>query len=141
MLAKALARTASAVDVTSSHSPETSRSHVALPTVGYVRQRELLGSAPVTLEEAERNRVRGKGPRRPRPGSPPIIPFSSPTLWRKVKAGTFPPPVKLSTGTTAWAWQDVRAWMQSRVAAGGVKQHRLPSQVALPPIFAKSVRQ
>jgi prophage regulatory protein len=31
-----------------------------------------------------------------------VLPFSSATLWRKVKAGTFPQPVKLSAGVTAW---------------------------------------
>ena len=39
------------------------------------------------------------------------LPFSSPTLWRKVKAGTFPAPVKLSTRVTAWRVRSVRAWM------------------------------
>jgi prophage regulatory protein len=47
---------------------------------------------------------------------PAIIPFSSPTLWRMVKAGTFPAPVKLSARVTAWRVEDVRAWMQSRVS-------------------------
>lgn len=48
---------------------------------------------------------------------PTIIPFSSATLWRKVKAGDFPKPVKLSTRITAWRVEDVRAWMQVRNAA------------------------
>ena len=42
---------------------------------------------------------------------PHIIPFSSSTLWRKVKAGEFPAPVKLSSRVTAWRAEDVRAWM------------------------------
>lgn len=40
---------------------------------------------------------------------PAIIPVSSPTLWRMVKAGTFPAPVKLSARVTAWRVEDVRA--------------------------------
>ena len=48
---------------------------------------------------------------------PGIIPFSSATLWRKVKAGTFPAPVKLSQRVTAWRVEDVREWMQSRTAS------------------------
>lgn len=47
---------------------------------------------------------------------PSIVPISSATLWRKVKAGTFPAPVKLSERVTAWRVEDVRAWMQSRTA-------------------------
>lgn len=44
---------------------------------------------------------------------PGIVPFSASTLWRKVNAGTFPAPVKLSTRVTAWRIKDVRMWMQS----------------------------
>jgi prophage regulatory protein len=45
---------------------------------------------------------------------PHIIPFSPATLWRKVKTGGFPRPVKLSERVTAWAVEDVREWMESR---------------------------
>jgi hypothetical protein len=61
-----------------------------LPTSGYVRQSALI---------------------------PCIIPFSSATLWRKVKSGEFPKPIKLSERVTAWKVEDVRAWMQARNAA------------------------
>lgn len=63
-----------------------------LPATGYVRQSQLI---------------------------PTIIPFSSATLWRKVKAGQFPRPVKLSERVTAWRVDDVRAWMKSRVEIVG----------------------
>jgi prophage regulatory protein len=46
-----------------------------------------------------------------RPDVPAPVPFSAPTLWRKVKAGTFPKPVKLSAGVTAWRVSDIRAWL------------------------------
>ncbi len=45
---------------------------------------------------------------------PDLIPFSPATLWRKVKDGTFPAPVKLSERVTAWRVEDVREWIQSR---------------------------
>lgn len=57
-----------------------------LPAEGYVRQSQLV---------------------------PAIVPFSAPTLWRKVKAGTFPKPVKLSQGVTAWRVDAVRAWLDN----------------------------
>ena len=57
-----------------------------LPKIGFVREREPLQ----------------------------IIPFSHATLWRKVKTGDFPRPVKLSDRITAWRAEDVRAWMTSR---------------------------
>lgn len=44
---------------------------------------------------------------------PNPIPFSPATLWRKVKDGSFPAPVKLSVRVTAWRVEDIRAWMQS----------------------------
>lgn len=49
-----------------------------------------------------------------RPGIPAPLPFSAPTLWRKVKAGTFPQPVKLSQRVTAWNIGAVRAWMAAQ---------------------------
>ena len=36
-----------------------------------------------------------------------LLPVSRSTLWRWVKAGTFPPPVKLSPGVTVWRASDV----------------------------------
>ncbi len=68
----------------------TSREFDELPVIGFVRQSQLI---------------------------PAIVPFSSATLWRKVKAGTFPAPVKLSARVTAWRVEDVREWIRSRTAA------------------------
>lgn len=52
-----------------------------------------------------------------RPETPAPLPFSAPTLWRKVKAGTFPAPVKLSQRVTAWKVGTVRDWMAAQAAA------------------------
>jgi prophage regulatory protein len=62
-----------------------------LSDAGYVREAQLVQSA--------RN-----------PVAP--LPFSAPTLWRKVKAGTFPTPIKLSSRVTAWRVGDIREWMK-----------------------------
>lgn len=51
-----------------------------------------------------------------RPDSPVPLPFSAPTLWRKVKAGTFPKPHRLSERVTAWKVGDVRAWINAHTA-------------------------
>jgi len=45
---------------------------------------------------------------------PTIIPISGATLWRWVKTGTFPAPVKLGPRVTAWRWDEVQAWMKDR---------------------------
>ena len=52
-----------------------------------------------------------------RPEHPAPLPFSAPTLWRKVKSGTFPKPIKLSERVTAWNVGVVRAWMTAQAAA------------------------
>jgi prophage regulatory protein len=44
------------------------------------------------------------------------VPWSRTTLWRKVKAGEFPAPVRLSNGMNAWLEADVDAWIDARVA-------------------------
>jgi hypothetical protein len=86
----------------------------ALPETGYIRQSHLIGEAPVSPEQAEKNRQLGKGPKRPRLGRPAILPWSSATLWRKVKNGEFVAPVKLSEGVTAWPVEAVRAWLEAK---------------------------
>ena len=52
-----------------------------------------------------------------RPDNPAPLPFSSPTLWRKVAAGTFPKPIKLSQRVTCWNVGAVRAWMTAQTQA------------------------
>lgn len=45
---------------------------------------------------------------------PAVLPFSPATLWRKVKNGTFPKPVKLSERITAWRSDEILAWLEGR---------------------------
>jgi hypothetical protein len=52
-----------------------------------------------------------------RPDHPAPLPFSAPTLWRKVAAGTFPKPIKLSQRVTCWKVGEVRAWMTAQAMA------------------------
>ncbi|MCF8209064.1 MAG: AlpA family phage regulatory protein [Rhodoferax sp.] len=63
--------------------------HEGLPKTGFIRQRQLI---------------------------PKIIPVSAPTLWRWVKSGHFPAPVKLGANTTAWKTEDINRWMAGRVS-------------------------
>lgn len=64
---------------------------VDLPATGFVRQKLLLR----------------------------FVPFSKSTLWRQVKSGLFPAPVRLSTGITAWRAEDVRRWIADQGQASG----------------------
>lgn len=43
---------------------------------------------------------------------PAIYAFSTATLWRKVKVGTFPKPVKLGPRITAWRVEAIRGLLQ-----------------------------
>ena len=53
-----------------------------------------------------------KHPTRPAP-----LPFSAATLWRKVREGTFPAPLKLGPAISAWCVGDVRAWLRAQAEA------------------------
>ena len=47
-----------------------------------------------------------------------LVPFSGATLWRRVKSGDFPAPIKLNDGNiTAWKVGDVRAWLAAQGGA------------------------
>ena len=43
-----------------------------------------------------------------------ILPFSSATLWRMVKAGSFVKPVKLTPRITAWSRKEVHKWVSQK---------------------------
>ncbi|MDU3573375.1 MAG: AlpA family phage regulatory protein [Serratia marcescens] len=57
-----------------------------IPQTGFVRQRTLM----------------------------PCLPFSHATLWRRVLAGTFPRPVKISAKITAWKAEEIREWINAQ---------------------------
>jgi prophage regulatory protein len=40
-----------------------------------------------------------------------FVPISKSTLWRRIRARTFPEPVKLSERVTAWRAEDIRRWI------------------------------
>jgi len=63
-----------------------------LPDSGLIRQSQLV-------------------PNPKRPGVPTPLPFSACTLWRRVRAGQFPQPLRLSPGMTVWKVGDVRRWL------------------------------
>ena len=67
----------------------------ALPNSAFIRESQLVQSPK-------------------RPDAPAPLPFSAPTLWRKVAACTFPAPYKLSERVTAWKVSEVRAWMTAQ---------------------------
>jgi predicted DNA-binding transcriptional regulator AlpA len=82
----------------------------------FYRLVDLIGCSEVTDDQAAKNRAQGKGPKRPRPARARMVPFSAATLWREVKAGRFPAPVKLTEGVTAWPAEPVNAWLGARAA-------------------------
>jgi len=43
-----------------------------------------------------------------------MLPASPATIWRKVKEGTFPKPVKLGDRITAWHIEDIELWLSKR---------------------------
>ncbi len=73
------------------------RDYSGLPATGFVR-----------LSQIARN------PKKP--DQPAPIPVSPVTIWRWVKDGKFPQPIKLSGNVTAWRAEEVRAFLDQQPA-------------------------
>jgi prophage regulatory protein len=41
------------------------------------------------------------------------IPFSESTLWRRVKDGSFPPPVRIGERIVVWRESDIERWEEN----------------------------
>lgn len=54
------------------------------------------------------------------PGKPSLLPFSKSSLERRVKAGTFPQPLKLGSRVTCWRLGAVRRWLNQQSEGGAV---------------------
>ncbi|CAM2191229.1 prophage regulatory protein [Paraburkholderia kururiensis] len=74
-----------------------------LEKAAYLREKQLVGDA--------KSQISG------------LLPFSRATLWRRVKDGTFPKPVKLSERTTAWPTAEIRKWMMDPAAYRATSTH------------------
>lgn len=81
----------------------------------FVRMSQLATRPAVTPEQARKNAAAGKHPNRPRPARPGLLPVTSMTISRWIKAGLFPKP-DLVIGTT-------KAWNVTTIATkiGGAK--------------------
>jgi predicted DNA-binding transcriptional regulator AlpA len=55
------------------------------------------------------------------------LPLSANSIWRLVREGNFPKPVKLSAGVTAWRLDDIVAWetQRTKVSYGGLPSERV----------------
>jgi predicted DNA-binding transcriptional regulator AlpA len=84
----------------------------ATPTDNKPARRSLFDQLPDSAFIREAQLV--PSPKRPDVAAP--LPFSAPTLWRKVAAGDFPKPIKLSERVTVWKVSEVRAWMEAQAA-------------------------
>jgi prophage regulatory protein len=73
--------------------------HQLLNSGGYLRLPQIIGNAKA------------------KPPIAAIIPVSKSTWWAGVKTGRYPKPVKLSSRTTAWRVEDIRALM-SQIESG-----------------------
>ena len=98
-----------------SHKPTTPKNTIAqtIPATKVIIHQSVFDALPDSALIREAQLV--QSPKRP--DNPAPLPFSAPTLWRKVKAGTFPKPVKLSERVTAWNVGAVRAWMTAQSQA------------------------
>jgi predicted DNA-binding transcriptional regulator AlpA len=52
------------------------------------------------------------------PGRAGMLPVSAPTIWRWVKLGRFPAPIRLGPQITAWPLEAVDAFLAQRTTEG-----------------------
>ena len=102
-------KTATAAATSASKAHTLASTHAALPVITPSVFDHLPDSALVRESQLVQS------PKRPHGTAP--LPFSAATLWRKVKAGTFPKPVKLSERVTAFKVGEVRSWLATQAAA------------------------
>lgn len=69
-------------------------SPVGLPDAGFLRLPQIIGNPKA------------------QPPIPPLIPVGKSTWWAGVRAGRYPPPVKLGPRVTAWSVESVRALIE-----------------------------
>lgn len=69
-----------------------------LPTIGYVRLPQIIGSKKAS------------------PPIPPLIPVSRSAWFSGIKTGRFPPPVKLGPRTAAWRVEDIRSLIENGIS-------------------------
>ncbi len=46
-----------------------------------------------------------------------LVPFGRASLWKFAKNGTFPAPIRVTGGITAWRNKDVIEWLEAQSAA------------------------
>ncbi len=67
-----------------------------LPEVGFLRIPQIIGD------------------KKANPPIPAIYPISKAQLWKLVKAGKFPSPIKLAPRITAWRVEDIREFIEKK---------------------------
>ncbi len=92
----------------------TTKPTATLPSTLTASAQAVFDTLPDSAWVRENQLVRS--PKNPESAIAPL-PFSAPTLWRKVRAGTFPKPHKLSERVTAWKVSQVREWMTAQATA------------------------
>lgn len=67
----------------------------SLPEIGFLRLPQIIGDTKAT------------------PPIPALIPVKKSSWWAGVKAGRYPPAIKLSTHVTVWRLEDIRKFIAS----------------------------
>lgn len=83
-----------------------------LPTTGFLRLPQIIGNKKAI------------------PPIPAIYPISKSQLWKLVKEGKFPRPIKLGPRITAWRVEDIRQFIEKDVLAnqptqGSICKHKI----------------
>lgn len=77
-----------------------------------IRLDQIIGRHEVTEEQADENRLKGKGPKRARAAVQGLIPVSRSTFYLGMKTGKFPKPVRgICERAIFWRVSDVIAFL------------------------------
>lgn len=85
---------------------------MALPEVGFLRLRQIIGDPGSPGHPGDPNASPPKPRRRPRPPVPALIPVSKSTWWDGVASGRFPPGVRIGPRMRAWSAEEIRELMR-----------------------------
>ena len=58
-----------------------------------------------------------------------LVGYSKPSIYRKIKDGSFPVPVRLGERATGWRSTDIQDWLDARPYTADAKPVRIPESV------------
>jgi predicted DNA-binding transcriptional regulator AlpA len=87
-----------------------------LPASAFIRESQLVGSRQPSKKKTKCSLKLPPSEDPPKPETvqaPCLIPIGRSTMWRKIKQGKFPQPIKISDGINGWRCGEIREWLSN----------------------------